>query len=83
MKETTKIELAKLLQISENAAHEAGSYLVEKLGQAKIKDQKSSRDDLLDVDLGAENIILMTLRNATPDIGILSEEAGLDGSQED
>jgi myo-inositol-1(or 4)-monophosphatase len=78
----TIADIPKLLETAEAAAYEAGNYLIKKLGQAKIKDQKSSRDDLLDADLEAENIILTWLRKDTPDVGILSEEAGLEGSQE-
>jgi myo-inositol-1(or 4)-monophosphatase len=79
---TTIVDIPKLLETAEAAAYEAGNYLIKKLGQAKVKDQKSSRDDLLDTDLEAENIILTRLRKDTPDIGILSEEAGVEGNQE-
>lgn len=78
---TTIADISKLLEIAEAAAYQAGNYLTKKLGQAQIKDQKSSRDDLLDADLEAENIILTKLRTETPNIGILSEEAGLEGNQ--
>ncbi len=77
-----KSDVPRILQIAESAAYEAGDYLVRKLGQAQIKGRKSLRDDLLDVDLEAENIILTKLRKNTPNIGILSEEAGVEGSQD-
>src|SRR5579884_555494 len=57
MKETTDQILA-LLKIAEIAAHKAGDYLLNKIGKAKVKDQKSTLDDLLDADLEAEQILL-------------------------
>src|SRR5579883_2865271 len=75
-------EFPGLLKIAESAAQDAGNYLVGKRGLAHIKSQKSSRDDLLDVDLEAESIILTKLRQETPTIGILAEETGSEGSQE-
>src|SRR4051812_23928763 len=75
-------DILELLEIAKNAARDAGHYLTEKLGQATIKSQKSSRDDLLDADLEAENIILTNLHKNTPNIGILSEEAGHEGSHD-
>lgn len=70
-----------MLKIAEAAAREAGSFLLHKLGQGKIEQQKSSRDDLLDVDTAAEDILLKRLRQETPTFGTLSEEAGLAGNQ--
>ncbi|GHO95427.1 inositol monophosphatase [Reticulibacter mediterranei] len=75
-------DVPRLLEIAKNAARDAGQYLIQKLGQATIKNQKSSRDDLLDIDLEAENIILTKLRKDAPDIGILSEEAGHEGNHD-
>jgi myo-inositol-1(or 4)-monophosphatase len=75
-------DISDVLKIAEAAAYEAGSYLMKMRGQAKIERQKSSRDDLLDIDLSAENIILTRLHTETPDIGTLSEEAGHEGRQE-
>jgi myo-inositol-1(or 4)-monophosphatase len=78
----TASEIYAVLTIAQAAAHEAGSYLIQKQGQAKIEYQKSPKDDLLDVDLAAEKIILTKLHQETPMIGTLSEEAGREGSQE-
>jgi myo-inositol-1(or 4)-monophosphatase len=75
-------DVSVLLEIAKKAARDAGQYLIQKLGQAAIKGQKSSRDDLLDADLEAENIVLTKLRKDTSDIGILSEEAGQEGNQD-
>jgi myo-inositol-1(or 4)-monophosphatase len=71
-----------LLKIAEDAAREAGNYLIRFSGRAKIKHQKSPKDDLLDADLEAEHLLLTTLRRETPHIGILSEEAGYEGGQD-
>lgn len=78
----TGTKTAALLDIAEVAAREAGEFLKGKLGKVHIEYQKSSRDDLLDVDLAAEKIILDKFRAETPDIGILSEEAGHEGDAE-
>ncbi|MBV9259137.1 MAG: inositol monophosphatase [Ktedonobacteraceae bacterium] len=75
-------DISDLLKIAEAAAYEVGNYLLKMRGQAKIEQQKSSRDDLLDIDLLAEKIILNRLHTKTPDIGTLSEEAGHEGRQE-
>lgn len=75
-------EISNAIHIAEIAARETGGYLLEKLGQAKIKSQKSSHDDLLDVDLEAERILLKKFREETPQFGILSEEAGHEGNHD-
>jgi myo-inositol-1(or 4)-monophosphatase len=75
-------EIYNALQVAQMAAHETGDYLLKKLGQAKIKSQKSSHDDLLDVDLEAERILLKTFHEKTPQFGILSEEAGHEGNHD-
>jgi myo-inositol-1(or 4)-monophosphatase len=72
-------ELASLVEIAEKAAIEAGKYLLEKVGHVVVKSKKSSRDELLDVDIEAERILLERFRTETPHIGILSEEAGFEG----
>jgi fructose-1,6-bisphosphatase/inositol monophosphatase family enzyme len=73
---STHTNFSDILSIAETAAREAGAYLLQKIGSAKIEYQKALHDDLLDADLEAERIILTKLRNETPEIGILSEEAG-------
>lgn len=75
-------EISDVLNIATTTAHKAGHYLNQKLGQAKIKSEKSSRDSLLDVDLEAENIILTSLQSQLPTIGFLSEEKGQDGNKD-
>ena len=84
MKETIDIEanLSSLIEVAEEAARKAGTYLIQKLGSAKVEYQKAFRDDLLDADLEAEHLLLTTLREKAPHIGILSEEAGHEGQQE-
>src|SRR5437764_13434418 len=68
--------LKRALEIAKTAAHEAADYLVGKQGQVQVVAKKAKHDDLLDVDLKAEEIIIKTLRENFPDYGILSEEAG-------
>jgi myo-inositol-1(or 4)-monophosphatase len=70
------IDLSLTTTIAEAAAREAGTYLVSKLGHAHIHSQKAPRDQTLDVDLEAEQIILNKLRQHFPTYGLLSEEAG-------
>jgi len=75
-------DIPNVLKIAEAAARDAGSYLIEQLGNATVKYQKSLRDDLLDVDLEAENIIITRLNKEAPYLGVLSEEAGNGGRQD-
>jgi myo-inositol-1(or 4)-monophosphatase len=78
MKETPSdnSDISSLLSIAETATKEAGAYLLQKIGSAKITYQKALHDDLLDADLEAERLILAYLQHETPEIGIFSEEAG-------
>ncbi len=76
------VDIPPLLTIAETAARRAGAYLLQKLGTAQVTGHKSTRDDLLDADLEAERLLLTTLREATPQMGILSEEAGQTGPRE-
>ena len=64
------------LETATAAAQEAGRYLVEKQGSVHVLHEKSLHDDLLDADLGAEAILLKTLRERFPVASVLSEEAG-------
>ncbi len=84
MKETIEIEanLSSFIEVAEGAVRKAGTYLIQKLGSAKVEYQKAFRDDLLDADLEAEHLLLTTLRENASHIGILSEEAGHEGEQE-
>jgi myo-inositol-1(or 4)-monophosphatase len=70
-----------LLKQAEGAARAAGIYLLQKLGSARVTAHKSARDDLLDTDLEAERILLTRLSNANSSLGILSEEAGRQGNE--
>lgn len=72
----TNTNFSDILRTAKTAAEEAGAYLLQKFGSAKIEYQKALNDDLLDADLEAERIILTRLQKETPEMGILSEEAG-------
>ncbi|EFH88074.1 inositol monophosphatase family protein [Ktedonobacter racemifer] len=85
MTSTTFVSLSEvpaLIKIAEEASREAGRYLLEHLGQAQVQHRKAYKDDLLDVDLGSERIILSVLQREAPSIGVLSEEAGVLGRQD-
>jgi myo-inositol-1(or 4)-monophosphatase len=78
----TLVEVPELIKIAGIAAREAGSYLLKQLGQAKVQHTKGHKDELLDVDLGSEQIILTHLQKEAPHVGFLSEEAGVIGRQD-
>lgn len=65
---------ARILEIAEAAARAAGTYLLQKLGSARVASQKALNDDLLDADLEAERLLFTHLQKETPGLGILSEE---------
>lgn len=73
-KDIDKLSLA--LETAKEAAIAAGNFLREKQGKVEIVDKKALRDDLLDADLKAEEIIINKLRENFPEYDILSEEAG-------
>lgn len=73
-------DLPGMVKIAEIAARQAGDYLLKKLGTATVTAHKSPLDDLLDADLEAERLILTRLREESPELGILSEESGHEGS---
>ncbi len=60
--------------VAQGAARAAGAYLVQRLGLAQGQKSKAARDTQLDVDLGAEKLVLNALHEAFPDDAILSEE---------
>ena len=60
--------------VAQGAARAAGAYLVQRLGRAQGQKSKAARDTQLDVDLGAEKLVLNALHEAFPDDAILSEE---------
>jgi myo-inositol-1(or 4)-monophosphatase len=73
---TDEDTLLQALETAKKAAHDAGQFLQEKLGKVEVLNKKALRDDLLDVDLQAEEIIISRLREDFPEYGILSEEVG-------
>lgn len=66
--------LFKALETAKDAARKAGQFLQGKQGKVEVLTKKALRDDLLDVDLKAEEIIISRLREDFPEYGILSEE---------
>src|SRR5579885_863174 len=78
----TTVDIPAIVKIAEGAAREAGAYLLQKLGAAKVEHRKSLRDDVLDADLQAEQLIVTRLRKELPHIGMLSEESGQEGAYE-
>lgn len=64
------------LEVAQQAARAAGAYLLQRLGVAQPGKVKAARDIQLDVDLGAERILLEAITTEFPDDHILSEEAG-------
>ncbi|HEU0026350.1 MAG TPA: inositol monophosphatase family protein [Ktedonobacterales bacterium] len=72
---TTPHDLARELAVAQSAARAAGAYLAQRLGSARVQVYKAARDAQLDVDLGAEALLLDAIRSAFPDDAILSEEA--------
>src|SRR6266487_1151744 len=62
------------LETAMAASREAGEYLKGKRGKIEVIRKKARRDDLLDADLGAEQIIIKRLQGMFPDHEILSEE---------
>jgi myo-inositol-1(or 4)-monophosphatase len=77
----TSAQLQADLEIAITAARRAGEYLAAHLGQAHVEYQKAPLDYLLDVDLGAERIILDIFAEYGLPYGILSEEAGRSGDE--
>jgi myo-inositol-1(or 4)-monophosphatase len=73
---TNEDTLFKALEIAKKAAYDAGQFLQEKRGKVEVVGKKALRDDLLDVDLKAEEIIICRLRADFPEYGILSEKVG-------
>lgn len=66
--------LLQALETAQAVAREAGEYLRGKQGAVKVVAKKALRDELLDADIGAEEIILQALRKNFPEYDILSEE---------
>lgn len=72
----TSLDLTMELEVAQQAARAAGAYLLQRLGVAQPGKVKAARDIQLDVDLGAERILLEAITTEFPDDHILSEEAG-------
>jgi myo-inositol-1(or 4)-monophosphatase len=70
-----------ILGHAENIAARAAATLVEMQGGALAASRKELRDIVTQADLASERIVIEGLRAATPDAGILSEEAGIIGAQ--
>jgi myo-inositol-1(or 4)-monophosphatase len=66
------------VSIAEEAAHKAGSFLLEQLDKKRdiYYKSKDHKDPFSKVDLGAEKIILTTIGDAFPEHSFLSEEGG-------
>lgn len=73
--ENSSLDLSRELAVAQQAARAAGAYLVHHLGAAQAQKAKAARDIQLDVDLGAEAMLLEAIHAAFPDDEILSEEA--------
>jgi myo-inositol-1(or 4)-monophosphatase len=71
----TPDDLASELAVAQTAARTAGAYLAERLGSARAQAYKAARDAQLDVDLGAQALLMDAIHSAFPDDAILSEEA--------
>lgn len=69
-------DMSRELAVAQAAARAAGAYLLQRRGAAQPGKSKAARDIQLDVDLGAEQIVLGAIREAFPNDAILSEEAG-------
>ncbi len=63
------------LAVTQEAAREAGAYLLRQQGHEQIRRQKARFDTLLNVDVDAEQVILRRLRETFPLDGIVSEES--------
>jgi myo-inositol-1(or 4)-monophosphatase len=72
--ESASLDLSRELAVAEAAARVAGDYLLPRLGAAQAGKSKSARDTQLDVDLGAEKLLISAIRAAFSDDAILSEE---------
>ncbi len=74
--ESASRDYSRELAVAVEAARAAGAYLRPRCGAAVEQVVKAERDVQLDVDLGAERIVLDAIRTAFPTDAILSEEAG-------
>lgn len=72
--ESAALNLSRELVVAQAAARAAGDYLLPRLGAAQAGKVKSARDTQLDVDLGAQKLLISAIRAAFPDDAILSEE---------
>lgn len=76
-------QLAKFLDIATEAALSAGAVLLHNWGKLETIEEKSRAGDLVtNVDRQAEEVILTILERHFPEHGILAEEAGQIGNQD-
>ncbi|MFC1570763.1 inositol monophosphatase family protein [Candidatus Omnitrophota bacterium] len=70
-------ESARILNVAQEAAKEAGKYLLGRLGNIKEVSRKRGITDLVtDVDKGSEKIIIDRIKKSFPEHSILAEESG-------
>ncbi len=74
-----------MVNIAVRAARRAGDIIVRGLNRLhQVKVQSKARNDFVtDIDRRAEEAIIETIRESHPDHGILAEESGASGAQED
>jgi len=65
-----------LLETAENAARQAGRYIMESISNLGRVDEKSRANLVTSVDRGSEKIIIGEIRKQYPDHAILAEESG-------
>lgn len=75
MATSSSLDLSAELAVAQEAARNAGAYLLQRLGTAQVQTFKAARDAQLDVDLAAESLLLDAIRSTFPEDAILSEEA--------
>jgi len=68
--------LDKYADRAESAAREAGEFLFSRVGRNPAVRNKGAVDLVTEADLGAEEIIVSSLRRAFPEHGIVAEESG-------
>jgi myo-inositol-1(or 4)-monophosphatase len=76
-------DLGREMAVAREAARLAGTYLVERLGNAHAQGDKAARDALREVDRGAEQLLIEAIHAAFPEDAILWEEGDLAESSAD
>ena len=67
-----------ILDTDVEAAKKAGSFLKDGIGNAKNLEFKGAIDIVTEMDLGAEEIVVATIKERFPEDAILAEESGLE-----